>query len=257
MTERASFWDHLEVLRGELLRCVVAVVLSTVVAFCLKEPLFRLLLAPTRSDFFLYRWMGVGQASLRLVNTGLTEQMAAHLKMSLVVGVLLASPYILYVLFRFVSPALYRHERHYTLRLLASSYVMFLLGLAMSYAVVVPLTVSFLGTYQVSPDVENMLTLSSYIDTLMVLLLVFGATFQLPVMAWLLGRWGLLRSAWMRQYRRHAVVAVTIVMAALTPSTDVLTLLVVSLPICLLYEGSIWVVWMVERKEPAAPPSEN
>lgn len=246
MDERASFWDHLEVLRGELLRCIVAVTLGGVLAFCLKEPLFRLVLAPTRSDFFFYRWIGVEQTSLRLVNTGLTEQMAAHLKMSLVAGLLVASPYVLYALFRFVSPALYQHERRYTVRLVASSYTMFLLGVAVSYAIVVPLTVSFLGTYQVSPTVENMLTLSSYIDTLMVLLMMFGAAFQLPVVAWLLGRWGLLRSAWMQHYRRHAIVAVTVLMAVLTPSTDVLTLVVVSLPICLLYEGSIWVVSLIE-----------
>ena len=128
-----------------------------------------------------------------------------------------------------------------------AAYAMFLVGVAANYAVVFPLTVRFLGTYQVSPDVENLLTLSSYVDTLLMMSLVFGIVFEMPVVSWLLARFGMLRAEWMRRFRRHAVVAVLVVAAVITPTSDVFTLLIVSLPIWLLYEASILVVGMAGR----------
>lgn len=237
-----SFWEHLDVLRGSLLRMLAATIVMAVAAFCLKDILFAVVMAPGHYDFFVYRWMNAEPFTIRFVNTGLAEQMMVHLKVALAAGLFTASPYVLYVLFRFISPALYERERRYSVRLTVTAYVMFLVGVAVNYLLIFPLTVRFLATYQVSPDVENMLTISSYADTLLTMSLTFGIVFEIPVLAWLLGRLGLLRAEWMRRYRRHAIVAVLIVAAIITPTGDAFTLMVVALPIWLLYEASIFLV---------------
>ena len=237
-----TFWEHLDVLRGSIIRMVVAAVVLAVGAFCLKEPLFNIVLAPKDSNFITYRWLGGEPFSINLINTGLTEQFMIHLKVALMVGILVASPYILYLLFRFIAPALYENERRYSVRITVAAYAMFLLGIVVNYFIIFPLTVRFLGTYQVSETVSNMLTISSYIDTLMMMSLIFGIIFEIPVVSWLLAIFGLLKASWMSQYRRHAVIAILILAAAITPTGDALTLVIVALPIWLLYEVSILIV---------------
>ncbi len=248
-SESLTFWEHLDVLRGSIIRMLVAAVVAGVAAFVLKDVLFSIVLAPSSSDFVTYRLLGVEPFSIELVNTGLTEQFMIHMKVALVAGILIASPYILYLLFRFVSPALYDNERRYSVRLTVTAYVMFIIGVAVNYFVVFPLTVRFLGTYQVSTDVHNMLTISSYVDTLAMMSLVFGIVFEIPVISWLLARFGLLKSTWMSRYRRHAVVAIVAVAAVITPTSDVFTLLLVALPIWLLYEASVLIVRVTEGKQ--------
>ena len=237
-----TFWDHLDVLRSSLIRMAVAVVVCGVVAFFMKEELFGVVLAPRSSDFISYRLLDVEPFSLHLMNTGLTEQFMIHIRTAMYAGLLVASPFILYELFRFVSPGLYQNERRYAVWIVGAAYLMFLVGTLVNYFVVFPLTVRFLGTYQVSPDVANMLTLQSYIDTLLGMSLVMGVVFELPVVCGLMGRMGLLTDRFMANYRRHAIVAILIVAAIITPTTDVFTLFVVALPIYLLYEVSILVV---------------
>ena len=241
-TDSLTFWDHLDVLRSSLIRMGVAVVVFAVAAFCLKEPLFSVVLAPRSSDFVTYRLLGADPFTIHLMNTGLTEQFMIHMRTAIYAGLLVASPYILYELFRFVSPGLYQNERRYAVWIVGAAYVMFLLGTLINYFVVFPLTVKFLGTYQVSPDVANMLTLQSYMDTLLMMNLVMGIVFELPVVSWLLGRMGLINARMMQSMRRHAVVAILIVAAIITPTTDAFTLFVVALPIWLLYELSIVIV---------------
>ena len=213
-----------------------------VVAFCLKDWLFAVVLAPRTSDFITFRWLGVEPFSIHLMNTGLTEQFMTHMRVAMYAGLLCAAPYIIYELFRFVSPGLYQNERRAGLWIVSSGYVMFMLGTLLNYFLIFPLTVRFLGTYQVSPEVENMLTLQSYTDTLISMCLVMGVIFELPVVCAILGKLGFLTSRLMTRYRRHAIVAILIVAAIITPTTDVFTLLIVSLPIWLLYELSILVV---------------
>ena len=240
--EGLTFWDHLDVLRSSLIRMAVAVAVLAVAAFVLKEQLFSVVLAPRSSDFVTYRLLGVTPFHLHLMNTGLTEQFMIHMRTALYAGLLAASPYVLYELFRFVSPGLYQNERRYAGWIVGAAYVMFLVGTLVNYFVVFPLTVRFLGTYQVSPDVANMLTLQSYVDTLLGMSLVMGVVFELPVVCGLMGRMGLLTDTLMSTYRRHAVVAILVVAAIITPTTDVFTLFVVALPIYLLYEVSILIV---------------
>lgn len=237
-----TFWSHLEVLRGCLLRIVAVIIVTGITAFCLKEELFALVLSPCSPDFLTYRTLGLEASVLHLVNTSLTEQMVIHIKMAMTMGALLASPYIIYVLFGFISPALYEHERRYSLRLVLASYLMFLIGVVLNFLLVFPLTVQFLGFYQVSPEVENMLTISSYIDTLLMMSILFGLVFEIPVVSWLLAKFHLIKASWMSRYRRHAIVAILIIAAIITPTTDPFTLFIVSLPIWLLYELSIFIV---------------
>ena len=237
-----TFWDHLDALRNTLLRIFGVVVVVAVAAFCMKEELFSIVLAPRSSDFVSYRLFDIAPFSLHLMNTGLTEQFMIHVKTALYAGLLLASPYVLYELFRFVQPALYQKEQHYAVRIVGAAYVMFIVGTLVNYFVVFPLTVRFLGTYQVSPDVANMLTIQSYVDTLLGMSLVMGVVFELPVVCALLGRMGLITPGLMTGYRRHAIVAILVVAAIITPTTDVFTLFVVSLPIYLLYEVSTVIV---------------
>ena len=175
-------------------------------------------------------------------SSGLTEQFMIHLKTAMYAGVLVALPYIVYLLFGFISPALYDNERKYATLLCTSGYLMFMLGTLLNYFLIFPLTVKFLGTYQVSPDVANMLTLQSYMDTMLMMNLVMGIIFELPVVSWILGRMGLINAQMMRAMRRHAVVAILVVAAIITPTTDAFTLFIVALPIWLLYELSILIV---------------
>ena len=237
-----TFWDHLDELRSVLIRILIVTVLVAAFAFCLKDELFAVVLAPRTSDFITYRLMGVEPFSIHLMNTGLTEQFMIHMKTAFYAGVLVASPYILYVLFRFVSPALYDNEKKYATLLVGSGYVMFMLGTVLNYLLIFPLTVKFLGTYQVSPDVANMLTLQSYIDTLLMMCLMMGIVFELPVVSWLLGKIGLINASRMQKWRKHAIVTILVAAAVITPTTDAFTLFVVALPIWLLYELSILIV---------------
>ena len=237
-----TFWDHLDELRSVIIRILVITVVAAAVAFCLKEELFAVVLAPRTSDFITYRLMGVEPFNIHLMNTGLTEQFMIHLKTAMYAGVLVVSPYIIWQFFRFISPALYDNERKYATLLCTSGYLMFMLGTALNYFLIFPLTVKFLGTYQVSPDVANMLTLQSYMDTLIMMCLVMGIVFELPVVSWILGRMGLVNRQMMRSMRRHAVVVILVVAAIITPTTDAFTLFIVALPIWLLYEVSILIV---------------
>ena len=246
-TPTMTFWDHLDELRGMIIRVLMVTALGAAIAFCLKDELFAIVLAPRSSDFITYRLMGVESFSIHLMNIGLTEQFMIHVKTAFYAGILLVSPYIIYQLFRFVSPALYDNERKYATLLCTSGYLMFILGTALNYMLIFPLTVKFLGTYQVSPDVANMLTLQSYIDTLLMMNLVMGIIFELPVVSWLLSKMGLINVSMMQAMRKQAFIAILIVSAIITPTTDAFTLLVVSLPIWLLYEVSIGIVKLTKN----------
>ena len=242
-----DFWEHLEELRGCLLKALVAVALCAVAAFCCKDWLFALVMAPSKSDFITYRLFsrltGVdNDFHIDLFNPELAQQFLVHMKVALWMGLLLVSPYLLYLLFHFVAPGLYAHERRYALRAVGSGYVMFLLGVALNYLLIFPLTFRFLGTYQVSADVPNQIALSSYISILLMLCFLMGVVFELPVLCWLLAKIGLLKPDFMRKYRKHAVVAILIIAAVITPSGDAMTLSMVALPIYALYEISILVV---------------
>lgn len=250
--EGLSFWDHLDVLRAIIIRIIVVTIVCGIVAFLFKEELFAVVLAPRNPDFLTYRLLArisglfggdtPDNPVIQLINTGLAEQFVIHMKTALCAGVLCASPYVLYELFRFVSPALYAHERRYVVPIVLNGYIMFMFGVLLSYYLIFPLTFRFLGTYQVSEDVVNMISLQSYMSTLVLMSLSMGIVFEMPVVAWLMARMGLLSSSFMSRYRRHAIVVILIVAAIITPTSDIFTLLMVSLPMWLLYEVSVCIV---------------
>ncbi len=242
-----DFWGHLDELRSRMLKALAAVTAGAATAFCCKDRLFAFVMAPASPDFVTYRLFdrmagGGGGGSIDLFNPELAQQFLTHLRVSLMAGLLAVSPYLLYLLFGFVSPGLYAGERRCAVKAVGGGYVMFLLGVALSYFVVFPFAFRFLGTYQVSPEVPNRIALSSYIDMLLLLCLLMGVMFELPILCWLLAKVGLLKAPLMACYRRHAVVVILIVAAVITPTGDAVTLALVSLPVYLLYELSILIV---------------
>lgn len=241
-TTPMTFWEHLDVLRSSIIKMLMITIATTIIAFFFKEQLFDIVLAPSHADFITYQLMGAEPFTIQLVNIGLTEQFMIHMKTAFYFGVVIASPFILYLLYQFIRPALYPNEKRYMLSIVGSSYIMFLIGILINYFLIFPLTVRFLGTYSVSEDIHNMLSLESYMDTLLMMSLIFGIVFELPVISFLLAKFGLLKAEWMQQYRRHSIVAILIIAAIITPTSDVFTLTIVSLPIWLLYETSILIV---------------
>ncbi|MCH5242383.1 MAG: twin-arginine translocase subunit TatC [Muribaculaceae bacterium] len=260
--EKGTFWDHLDELRHILLKITLVAVLCGIVAFIFKDFIFRIVLAPKNDDFITYKWLadfgGLFSEindegfAVNLINTGLAQQFVVHMKTAFCFGILCASPYILYQLFRFVSPALYNDERRYAVQVVGSGYIMFIFGVVIGYFLIFPLTFRFLGTYQVSEEVANMISLDSYMATLVLICISMGIVFELPVVSWLFARLGFLDSSFMKHYRKHSIVAILIVAAVITPTSDVFTLLVVSLPMYLLYEASIVLVSFTEKKRETA-----
>ena len=255
MASPQTFWDHLDELRGSLIRMIAAIFICAIATFFFKEDLFRIILAPQDNGFVTYRLLNslsqsflgdtfsdIEILSVQLINTGLAQQFLLHVKASLCAGVLLTSPYLIYQLFHFISPALYTHERKYALRLVGSGYVMFVLGVLLTYYLIFPLIFRFLGTYQVSEVVANTVTIESYMNALMMTCLSMGIVFEIPVVCWILGRMGIINARMMTHYRRHVIVALLIVAAIITPTSDVFTLSIVAFPMWLLYEFSILIV---------------
>ena len=223
-----TFWEHLDELRSVIIRCLVITLLLMLVAFCFKEAVFAVVLKPKGDE-------------LQLINTAVTGQFVTHMMVSFYAGLMGAMPYILYQLFHFIAPGLYEQERRLAFRMVVSGYLMFILGVLFSYFVIFPFTLQFLGGYQVSGEVRNLISLESYIDTLTMLCLMLGILFEMPVISWLLGRFGLLTAGHMRAYRREALLGIVVASAIITPTSDAFTLLLVSVPVYLLYELSILV----------------
>ena len=251
-----TFGDHLEVLRQMLFRIIAVTLVIAVVVFCCKETTWQLLLAPSEWDFCTYRWledvmqaMGIDfhfqKFQVNMIATDLSSQFMTHISTAVYLGLLGASPYILFELFRFVSPALYENERRYSVQVTVIIYVLFILGVLMSYFVLFPISFRFLGTYSVAEKVVSNITIDSYVTTFVSLTLVMGLVFQLPVIAFFLGKMGVVTADVLSQYRRHAFIILMVVAAIITPP-DLMTLILVTIPLYLLYEVSIRVVRWAE-----------
>lgn len=252
-----TYGDHLEVLRKMLLRMAAVTLILACVIFSLKDLAFALLLAPSQWDFATYRWIqnlcrnfypnfGFEEFHVDLIATDLSSQFMTHVSTSLYLAVLFASPWIVYELFRFVSPALLEQERKYSVRILFSGYLLFIAGVLMAYYILFPISFRFLGTYSVSEKIHSTITLDSYISTFVTLTLLLGLVFQLPVLAYILGKMGVVRSRFLADYRRYAIIIICIVAAVITPP-DIMTLLLVAVPLYLLYEVSIRIIRITEK----------
>ena len=214
--------------------------LFAILAFIFKDEVFWVIFAPKSPDFLPVIFGS--SPEVQLINTELTRQFVVHMMTSLYVGIIVAAPYIIFELYRFISPGLYENERRYTTPLVIASYFMFMMGILFCYFILFPITFRFLANYQVDTSIQNLISLESYIDTLVFLSLAMGIIFEIPILSWLLGRLGILHRQHMQQYRRHAIVIILIIAAIITPTSDAITLAIVSLPMYLLYEVSILLV---------------
>ena len=251
-----TFWDHLDELRRVLFR-VLGVWFVLAIGYFIAMPyLFdNVILAPCHNDFIFYdllRWIGqrldlqdeffTQEFHVKLVNINLAAPFFVHMSTAFWMSVVTAAPYIFYEIWRFVSPALYPNERKGVRKALGIGTVMFFIGVLLGYFMVYPLTLRFLSTYQLSAAIENQISLNSYIDNFMMLVLCMGLAFELPLVTWLLSLLGLVHKTFLRKYRRHAVVIIVIAAASITPTGDPFTLSVVAIPLYLLYERSILMI---------------
>lgn len=248
-----TFWDHLEDLRKSVMHMGVALVGVAIVLFFFKDFLFDdVILAPTDKNFYLYRLLGV-DFNLSLVNIEVSAQFMIHVKVTLVCALILSFPYLIYELWRFISPALYENERRGVRGAFAFAGVLFYMGLAVGYFVILPLMVNFFAGYQVSTDIPNTFSLSSYISLFTSTVLTFGIVFEFPTVVAILSALGVLTRESMKQYRRHAICAVVALAALITPSGDPFSLMICTIPLYLLYEFSI----LICRKRTEETESES
>ena len=234
-----TFWDHLDDLRKSIYHILAALTVVAVGLFCIKDFLFgNVILAPSKSDFFIYRLLGADFA-LTLINVEVTAQFLVHMKVTLICAVIVAIPYIIYKVWDFVAPALYEKEKKAVRGVFAFASVLFYIGLAVGYFIVFPLMLNFFAGYQVSPDVQNTFTLNSYISLLTSTVLVFGIVFEFPSIVAALSAIGLVTKDTLIGIRKYAFCATMILAAVITPSGDPFSMLVVALPLYMLYEFSI------------------
>jgi sec-independent protein translocase protein TatC len=256
-----SFLDHLEELRWHLVRSSAAVLIGAIAAFLNKYIIFDVILfGPKNPDFITYRafckishLLGIGDAmcfdapTISLINTTMSGQFSTHIYISIITGIVVAFPYIIYELWSFIKPALYEHERKNSTGIILYTSFLFLTGIAFGYFVLAPMSINFLGNYTVSQQVGDFIDLDSYISTITMVTVACGILFELPVIMYFLARVGIITAGFLRRYRRHAIVVNLLVSAIITPP-DISSQIIVALPIALLYEISILIVARVEKR---------
>lgn len=253
-----TYGAHLDVFRRALLRILLITMVCACIIFFFKETTFNILLAPSEWDFCTYRWIEqiinifnsgfhFDEFCVDLIATDLSSQFMTHITTAIYLGLLCASPFILYELFKFVSPALLENEKRYSVQIVFTVYALFLVGVLMSYYVIFPISFRFLGTYSVAEKIHSTITLDSYISTFVTLTLLMGVVFQLPVIAFILGKMGIVTSHYLAKYRRYAILIICLISAIITPP-DIMTLILVATPLYMLYELSIRVIRYIENQ---------
>ncbi|NNF01096.1 MAG: twin-arginine translocase subunit TatC [Bacteroidia bacterium] len=255
-----SFLDHLEALRWHLVRAIAAILVVAIAAFVNKNIVFdKIIFAPKYGDFLSYRALCklsellhidfcIEDISFELININISGQFTIHIMVSAIAGIVLAFPYILWEFWSFIKPALKPGELKYTRGVVFFSSLLFALGVLFGYYVITPLSVNFLGGYQVSENVANQIDLSSYIYTVSVLTLASGLVFELPIVIYFLSKVGLVNPTFLKVYRKHAIVLILILAAIITPSPDIISQVIVAIPLFFLYQISIYVSAVVTRR---------
>jgi sec-independent protein translocase protein TatC len=248
-----SFLQHLEALRWHLVRVAIAIVVFSLLAFFNKELIFDgIILAPKNSDFWTYRMMCklsdrfgldmcMDQVSFNVINLNLSGQFTTHMWIAFMTGFILAFPYFIWELWVFIRPALNRNELSNSRGVVFFTSLLFLSGVLFGYYIITPLSINFLGNYQVSSEISNTISMDSYINTVTVLSLSTGFVFELPMVVYFLSKLGVITPQFMRSYRKHAMVLNLIIAALITPSPDITSQMLVAIPLFLLYEVSIHV----------------
>lgn len=256
-----TFFDHIDALRGHLIRSAIAVMVLAIVAFVNKYILFDVILfGPTRLDFWSYELLckisyklaGTDEYCIKdmgfvLSNINMSGQFTEHLFISIIAGLVLAFPYILWELWRFIKPALNKKEMRYARGLVTFSSILFFLGILFGYFFLAPLSINFLGSYRVSDKVSNEINLESYTSFISTLTFATGLVFEMPILVYFLSKIGILGSRWMKKNRKYAVVVILVLAGLLTPSPDIASQVLMFIPLYGLYELSIFVARSVER----------
>ncbi|HAM99509.1 MAG TPA: twin-arginine translocase subunit TatC [Marinilabiliales bacterium] len=257
-----TFWDHLEELRWVFVRSIIAVTSLSILAFIKKDFIFdKIILAPKEPWFFTNRILcQIGErfdspslcldnSHLQLINIKLSGQFTTHILMSFAIGIFFASPYIIYEIWRFIKPALRQRERKYSRGAVLVCSFLFILGVVFAYYLIVPLTINFLGNYQVSAQVANTITLSSYLSNIISLCLSMGVVFEIPVFVYFLTKTGIISPQFMKRSRKIIIVVLLIIAAIITPP-DVISQTLVFIPLYFLFEISIKISeWVYKKKE--------
>ena len=255
-----SFLDHLEALRWHLLRSVSAVLIFSVAAFIAKDFVFGvLILGPSKVDFLTYRvlcdvgnYLGIPALCINdlpftIQSRQMTGQFSMHMTSSMVVGLIAAFPYLFYEVWRFISPGLYAKERNAARGAVFFVSFLFLSGALFGYYVLTPMSINFLANYQLDPSIANEFDITSYVSTLSMLVLASAIMFQLPVVVYFLSMSGLVTSKMLKSYRRHSIVVILILSAVITPP-DVISQLLIAMPILVLYEVGILIAKRLEKQ---------
>jgi sec-independent protein translocase protein TatC len=250
-TEEMSFWGHLDALRGHLFRSAIAIVVVAIAAFLNREFIFdSIILAPKNPDFITNRllcqlgeWGNIpalclGNIELKIININLSGQFTTHMYISMFAGLIVAAPYVIWEIWRFIRPALYDNERRHSRGAVIIMSLLFLLGVLFSYYLIVPLTLNFFGTYQVSDSVNNQIALSSYISTVVSVTFSLGVVFELPVFIYFLAKVGIITDTFLKKNRKYMLVILLIISAIITPP-DIISQILVCIPLYGLYELSI------------------
>ena len=265
MEAEMSFFDHLEALRWHLVRSAIAIVVFTVGAFYFYDFVFdTIILGPSRPSFWTYRMLCklgellhrdgfcVNKIDIKLMNNEMAGQFTLQINSSLLIGITLGFPYLLWEIWRFIKPALHDKERRAARGFVFYATFLFVLGIMFGYYVITPMSVNFLSGYTVSSAITNWFSIDSYISSVATLTLASGIVFQLPILVYVLSSLGVLTPAFMRNGRRYAIVVILIIAAVITPTPDMMTMIVVSLPLFILYEVGIVVAGVVEKRKIAA-----
>lgn len=264
-----TFLEHLEELRWHLIRIFIAVVIGAVVAFSFKNIIFdSIILAPNSPDFITNRLLCqfaelvkvpalcINQKSVELISIKMSGQFTTHINISLVAGIIIAFPYIFWEFWSFFRPALYEKERKYSRGAVMSASLLFMTGISFGYFVIIPLSINFLGNYSVSDVVTNQININSYIGSVTSVALASGITFELPIVVFFLARIGVVTPEFMRKYRKHSLVVILVMAAVITPP-DVFSQLLVTLPLVVLYEVSIFIAARVIRNRKLADEARD
>jgi len=261
-----GFFDHVEALRWHLLRSAIAIVVCASLVGIYYDVVFdKVILGVCSKDFPTYKLLcAVGEKlqlqdaicidhdiPIKLQNTTMFGQITLLVQYSIIIGLVLAFPYIIFELWRFVAPALNPDDEKKTSRIILACSGFFFLGVLFCYFIIIPFSVNFAVTFTISDKIQNDFTIESYIDFFTVMLLAIGAVFELPMVVYFLSRIGILGAATMRNWRRYAIVIILIVSGVITPSPDVFTQCLVAVPIYILYELSIFIAARNDRKRNA------
>ncbi len=256
-----SFWDHLSELRGTFVRSIIAIFVLAIVAFLNKDFIFNeIILAPKNGDFITNQvlcslgmllgidYFCVKEFALEIINIDMSGQFLTHMYISFVVGFIAAAPYVIYEFWRFIKPALYDNERKTSSGAVLVFSLLFYLGVFFAYYLIVPITLNFFGGYHVSEMVKNQISLSSYISTVVTVTLSIGLVFELPIVIYFLAKVGVVNIDFLKKNRKYTLVIVLILSAIVTPP-DVFSQLLVTVPLMILYEFSIFLAKRAEKEE--------